>query len=263
MPFPGIERGDECSVPASGFAPDRLRLIERVEHEHFWFVCRRRLVDRVLERYLEAPVETLVDVGCGTGYNLRCWRRHAGRVIGVDRSISRSSAHRPASRASRSIAVVEGDAERLPFGDGVADAVVALDVLEHVDDRRALTEVVRILRPGGRLVATVPAMPWLWSFRDEAAGHRRRYDRRMVQERIGEAGLTMLFLTYYQFLVFPAVVLSRWLGRRGAGLRDLEDRPQPLLNPLLKRVNGVEVALFRAGLRLPWGSSLVLTAEKT
>ncbi|MCP5477943.1 MAG: methyltransferase domain-containing protein [Rhodanobacteraceae bacterium] len=75
-----------------------------------------------------------------------------------------------------------------PWPDGSAGIACAFDVLEHVDDDTGLREMHRILRPGGRLLLTVPAHRWLWSRRDELAGHQRRYSRSLLSKRVRDAG---------------------------------------------------------------------------
>jgi SAM-dependent methyltransferase len=156
---------------------------------------------------------------------------------------------------------MRADATRLPIADNVFGAVLLLDVLEHVDDHAALAEVHRVLRPGGVAVITVPAVPWLWSYRDEAAGHLRRYGRRQLVQAITGARLAVLAVQYYQCLLFPLVAATRLLGRRGPRLRDLEERPSRRLNSMMAWVNLTEVRLGDA-IPWPWGSSLVAVCRK-
>jgi SAM-dependent methyltransferase len=82
-----------------------------------------------------------------------------------------------------------GDVSRLGLSDGSFDGVVAAEVLEHVDDdRAALGEIHRVLRPGGVLVVTVPVDPFRYDWTDLWAGHRRRYTREGLAERLRAAG---------------------------------------------------------------------------
>ncbi|MFN0167632.1 MAG: methyltransferase domain-containing protein [Bryobacteraceae bacterium] len=150
-------------------------------------------------------------------------------------------------------------AEQLPFGDASFDAALALDVLEHVEDRTAARELARVIRPKGLLFVTVPAFAWLWSYRDEAAGHRRRYHRAMLEQLLAEAGFQVEQAGYYQFFLFPVTIASRWLGRRSRAARDLEDLPPAAINAAFRLVTRAEVTL---GHRWPCGSSLVAVARK-
>jgi hypothetical protein len=78
---------------------------------------------------------------------------------------------------------------------------------------------------------------------------------------LAQTGFEPEELRYYQSLLFPLVVVTRLLGRRGPALRDLEERRRPRLNAILRRVTSLELALGRR-VRLPWGSSLVAVARK-
>jgi SAM-dependent methyltransferase len=128
-----------------------------------------------------------------------------------------------------------------------------LDVLEHVDDTRALAEARRVLRPGGLLLITVPAMPWLWSYRDRAAGHRRRYTRSALRRLAEDCGFEVAELRYYQCALLPLVAASRLGGRRNSSFEYAEERPPRLLNELFSWINGAEARLHAD---LPWGTSL-------
>jgi SAM-dependent methyltransferase len=241
-----------------GFTGDRLAQLARMERWHFWFVGRRALVDGLLERHGVRPELRVLDLGCGTGLMLRRLERRGCRVVGVD---MRPEGLRQLRHTSPGSPTVQADATRLPFAGDSFDALLLLDIVEHVDDRALLAEVRRVLRPGGVAVLTVPAFPWLWSFRDEAAGHLRRYTRRGLVRSVAAAGLAVREVRYYQFLLFPLVVATRWLGRRGAAMRDAEERPGGALNALLSRVNRLEAALGRF-VPWPWGSSLAAVCVK-
>jgi SAM-dependent methyltransferase len=230
---------------AQTFSADRLELVAELEEDHFWFAGRRVLIERLLGEHA-TRVETAVDVGCGTGSLLDVLAAHAEQVIGVE----------PLGGEDQRIVV--GNAEELPLPNGSAGLLTAFDVLEHVDDRAALAEFRRVLRPGGLLVLTVPAFPFLWSERDELAGHRRRYRRRELVALLEETGYAVGGAVYYQFILFPFLLASRLAGRHREGTTVLEERIPPRLNRVLRRVNELE-ARVRCW---PWGSSLAVAARK-
>ena len=240
------------------FSPDRLARLATIEDRHFWFVGRRALLKRLLQRYLRITSAFVVDVGCGTGDMVALMMGRGYRVLGLDlRPEGLEVRHERVPEAT----FVRGDVAALPLAGSSCDAVTLLDVLEHVDDVAALKEVRRILRPEGLLFLTVPAFPWLWSYRDKAAGHRRRYSRRGLCRLLTESGFAVQDLRFYQFLLFPALLLTRLLGRKGPQMRDLEEIPPPLLNLLLATLNRVETAVGEL-VRWPWGSSLVAVCRR-
>jgi hypothetical protein len=133
-------------------------------------------------------------------------------------------------------------------------------VLEHVDDEAALEEIVRVVRPGGAVIVSVPAMPWLWSYRDVDAGHQRRYVRRGLLKLLRKSRLEVHRLNYFQCLLFP-LVMTRVVSRKGRAARDREDAPAPLVNSVLSVISRLEVRLSRV-VSWPFGSSLVAVCRK-
>jgi len=145
---------------------------------------------------------------------------------------------------------------------GWADAVLLLDVIEHLDDDVAALETARrALRPGGLLVITVPAYRWLWSGHDVALGHRRRYTTRGLSRVVERAGLSVVHASYFNTLLFPAVALTRaWKRLMGDASHDLH-RPAPAINRWLERVFALERHVVPR-VALPFGASLLLVARR-
>jgi len=169
-----------------------------------------RLHHKVVGRFLENRLRgcSVVDVGCGDGYYSHRLAQ-TNRVVSTDLSLSSVLATQfrrdGASRACVASAVT------LPFPDHSVDAVVALEVFEHIaDDRAAVEECVRIIRPGGTLLFSVPADPRLYSSIDAEDGHYRRYTEEELRGRLF-AGFGLEELLGYGFVVMPTYY--RWLSR--------------------------------------------------
>jgi SAM-dependent methyltransferase len=129
-----------------------------------------------------------------------------------------------------------------------------------VDDDAVLAEVARVLKPGGSIVATVPALNALWSYRDKAAGHRRRYSRKALRTLVERHGFRVIDLRGFQFLLLPLVIASRF-RRDGRAARDFEDAPPSWLNHVFLAINRLELLLSHV-VRPPLGSSFALLATK-
>jgi SAM-dependent methyltransferase len=135
----------------------------------------------------------------------------------------------------------------LPFADGALDAVSAFDVIEHFQaESGLLAELHRVVRPGGRLLLSVPAYRWAWSSHDVAAGHHRRYTRRRLVAALTAAGfapdrVTHAFASTFPF--FAADALPTWVER------------------MLLRCTRVDAWLLRFG-DVPFGSSIFATAVR-
>jgi SAM-dependent methyltransferase len=234
---------------------------ESLEETHWWFVVRRRIVLDATARPAPRPVRSILDVGCGTGGTMRALRARFpdAEIKGVEPV---EAAARIA--AGRGCDVTSGAFEHLPVEGESVDIVMALDVLEHLaDDGLGLAEAFRALRPGGRLVATVPALPRQWSVHDELNGHFRRYTRAGLVGAVRAAGFRVERATYFNTLLLPLAFLERAALRRLKLPRSpaVSLPPRPL-NAVLRGVFGLERPIL-ARADLPIGLSLLLVASRT
>jgi SAM-dependent methyltransferase len=234
-----------------------------LEGRHWWFLGRRKLFLRTLEeRFPPAarPIEVL-DFGCGTGAFLEHLDRF-GEVSAVDADPSAVSF---CHARGRSEVQVTPPGAQLPFPDDAFDLVTTLDVIEHIDDDvAALTELRRVLRPGGVLLVAVPAFGFLWGKQDEVSHHHRRYTSRTLRRTLTDAGFGVDRTSYFNTLLFPPIAIVR-LGRRllrrpGEQQSDFELGPARL-NGILGAVFGAETGLV-ARWDLPFGVSLLALARK-
>lgn len=232
-------------------------LVRAKEERHWWFRGRRAVIRALLDRAaLPSPIEIL-DAGCGTGRNLELYS-DLGAASGVDPSPEAVEFCR--DRGLTDVAV--GDAQDLPFADGRFGLVAATDVLEHVpDDSRALAELRRVTTPGGRLLLTVPAYPWLWTAEDERLGHHRRYTLPGLRRRAAAAGWEPDFGTYFNTILLVPITIARRLPRSSAGKAELERTPSALDGPLSVPMR-MEAQMIRRGVRLPLGVSLGLVCRR-
>lgn len=235
--------------------------LERVEREHWYYAGKRELVRRWLERTAGlSPKSVLLDCGAGTGIFAR-GMRDLCRVRVLDDHAESLAILRRHFAADE---IVEGSVTRIPLPEAACDAVTALDVLEHVlDDVGAVREAHRVLRPGGCMLVTVPALMSLWSDWDEVLHHKRRYTARELCALFPVGEWKIEHWNYTNVAVFPAVwLIRRWQKwRKPTEGRRAEDRlPPPALNRLLQRIF-VGLALARR-IKFPAGVSLLLIARK-
>jgi len=233
------------------------------EDVHWWFQGTRTVIldySRMSGSQSEESVPKVLDVGCGTGATLVALAEVAD-VTGIELDAGAVAFCRERGLEQ----VVEGSAESLPFSDGAFDMVFALDVIEHLDDDEAgLREFLRVLKPGGKLVVTVPAYQFLWSQHDEALHHRRRYTRPQLLRALQSAEFHIDRASYYNTLLFPLVagvrLMQRLVGTNGPAKSDVSLPPR-WLNGLLYTLLASERFALR-GFRLPFGVSLIAIASK-
>jgi SAM-dependent methyltransferase len=226
------------------------------DRRHWYFRGRLAVLLGVLARVLPAPPCRILEIGCGTG-NVLYALAPFGQAVGVERD--------PGLRAVGHAAGLDIRAGALPddlsVPDAWADAVLLLDVVEHLDDDLGSVRAARrALRSGGVMVLTVPAYGWLWSGHDLALGHRRRYSARTLRAVVVAAGLRVEHAGYFNTVLFPAIASVRLAKRlvraRGHDLR----RPPDPVNRALERLFALERhVVLRPG--LPFGSSVLVVAR--
>jgi SAM-dependent methyltransferase len=230
------------------------------EETHWWFVGRRKLFADEIERACIFPDARVLDVGAGTGANLRMLRASRfTRVTGLDDS---DEAIRLC--AAKGLGFVrKGDIRAMPFADASFDLVLATDVIEHVDDDgQAVAEIARVLVPGGRALITVPAFQSLWGLQDRQALHKRRYRLRPLLELLRSRGMQVECSYYFNYILFTPI----WIARRlidlfGVTLDSENKLNTPLLNRALSLVFFLDVSTARM-LRVPFGVSILVMARK-
>jgi ubiquinone/menaquinone biosynthesis C-methylase UbiE len=235
-----------------------------LEDRYWWFVGRRFIVAALLRHFGQPDTNPplLLDLGCGTGGSLGLLRRF-GRVVGLDAS---PDALAFAARKQPDVPLVLGDAQKLPFASDCFDLVAVLDVLEHLpDDRQALREIWRVLKPKGFVLFTVPAFMSLWSVHDIALGHYRRYLPSELLAKLREAKLTVRHWSFAICPLLPAVFVFRkvqnwWMQGKEAATALIE-LPDPLNRTLIALLKLEASVLTR--FRLPFGVSIVGVAQKT
>jgi SAM-dependent methyltransferase len=229
----------------------------QAEDRHWWYRGRRTVLEDVIAGLRLPARARLLDAGCGSGRNMVELARH-GTVTGVE--LSETSVCIARSRAVGE--VIQGSVLDMPFAADAFDLAVCLDVIEHLDDDlAAMSELRRVVAPGGSLLVTVPAYPWLWSGHDVINHHRRRYTRRSLTAVAERAGWKRVRTTYFNSLLLPVAILLRMLDRLLStkpteSSLDLWVPPTPV-NWLLERPLLLEGALISRGGRIPAGLSLL------
>lgn len=206
------------------------------------------------------PAGAILDAGCGTGGLL-------GKLTGIDGlpfACGLDYAERAAqlARAKSQCPVVVGTVNALPFRDESLAAIFSMDVLCHraADQETALREAHRCLSRGGSLVINLPAYQWMLSIHDERVHNARRFTRGEVIGLLRAAGFQEIHASYWNMLLFPLMMLRRKLLPT-SDKSDVQLYPAPI-ETLFRGILGIERALLRLGVRLPFGGSIMAVATK-
>jgi SAM-dependent methyltransferase len=245
------------------------RLLEatyRAEQDHFWFRGFRRFVAPLLAAASPRPKDAtqILDCGCGTGANLQMLSRY-GRPFGFDLTERGLQFGRGAGLTR----IARASVTAIPFPTASFDIATSFDVLYSLTDTQeaaAVTEMHRILRPGGGLVLNVAALEMLRGNISEFSGELRRYDRPRLRRSLERAGFTIERLTYTNAMLFPMIAAVRFAQRlSGSTTSQRPDSdfeiPAAPVNAALSGLLHVEATALRL-VDMPFGSSLLCLARK-
>jgi SAM-dependent methyltransferase len=234
--------------------PAEYALMDAAEAGMWWYrALHARLCDSLASTY-----GRVLDAGCGTGCFLAVLRRHRPDLARFGIEWDQTAAAR--AKAKSAAAIAQGSVNALPFASASFDAAISADVLCHaeVDPHAALTELHRVLRPGGRLILNLPAYQWLLSAHDRRVHNTRRFTADATATLLREAGFEPILIHYWNSLLLPLMVAQRKILSRGDSVSDVAPFP-PWLDAILYSVTKLE---RRLPFPLPAGGSVLAIAEK-
>ncbi len=247
--------------------PHEYETLRSVEDSHWWYQVLRRLVLQSVAGHLPVQARVL-DAGCGTGGMLAMLKKQHPQL--QEHGIDMAKAGVLQCRERGLLNVQLGDVAALPYAAETFDAVLCLDVLYHkqVREAEALSELYRVLKPGGLLVINLPAFDCLRGRHDDAVCGARRYTVCHVREMLAAFSMHPMQLHYWNAWSFPLVLawrqFSRWRQfnhRAGSAVSDLLV-PRVWINRLLIQFGLLDARLCRLA-RIPFGSSVFVIAHKS
>jgi SAM-dependent methyltransferase len=246
-------------------------LVQIEEDKHWWFATRTRAILALLDKYAGEGKNgrKVLDVGAGAGNMMHNLAQY-GDIVGLE--------YNPIPipiAEERGFDVRQGSATDMPFADASFDIVALLDTVEHIADETAvLNETLRVAKPGGHMIVTVPAFMWLWSNNDVINLHERRYKASELKRKLQAVGWEVPYCGYNNFLIFPLgagmILLRKQLDKEpdmasphfDDDAYQVEMEPaSPLVNTVLEKVGLVEVAMLKH-FQLPIGTSVIAVAHK-
>lgn len=231
-----------------------------LEKAHWLFKVRRKILLYFIEKYSRVG-STIFDFGCGSGYLVGELQHLGYDAHGAD--FEKDAIDYGMNNDVKNLKLAVG--EKIDYPDATFDTVTAFDVLEHINDERpVIGEFIRILKPGGRLIVTVPAYQWLWGVQDEVSHHFRRYNMSsLVRVFNNFQGLKILRKTYFNTLLFSPIAIvrlvSRWFNVKSRK-SDFE-LSHPVIDSIFYFIFNLESHLLKFS-DFPFGVSIVLILEK-
>ena len=226
-----------------------------MDQRHWWYRARREVIAALIEREARPPADArILEIGCGTGHNLAMLGKF-GKVEALELDDeARSLAEQRLGKKVMSAPLPE--LAEVP--QAAYDLIGAFDVIEHIDDdSAALASIATRLKPGGKLVMTVPAHQWMWSAHDVANHHKRRYSKAGLKRLLEGSPLKLDKIGYFNSLLFPLAAIQRLASKaRRSDDAGLSLPPAPL-NGALEKAFAAERHLIG---RVPFTPGLSLFA---
>jgi len=241
-----------------GFKPELFERLRTAEERHFWFRSRNRLLAWSLQTYFP-NARSFLEIGCGSGLVLLSLRATFPglKLVGSDVLYEGLAL----GRRVPGVTLFQMDARCIPF-ENEFDVIGAFDLLEHIEeDETVLRQMYRATKSGGGILVTVPQHKWLWRPWDVLSGHRRRYFRKELVQKVEQAGFCIIHCTSFVSFLLPLILLVRLFEKK---TRDpaMELKINPLLSVFLEKALTLERLLIRFGISFPAGASLLIIACK-
>jgi 2-polyprenyl-3-methyl-5-hydroxy-6-metoxy-1,4-benzoquinol methylase len=225
--------------------------IEAMEKQNWWYQGKRDLFRQIL-RGQKRKFDSALDIGCGVGSNMQVLSEFSSQVEGVD--LSEKAVMYCKERGISTVSV--GNVCDLNLGKKY-DLVLCSELLEHVDDGKALKEIATVMESEGMFVFSVPAHMYLWNDNDEISEHLRRYEKERLRSLLS-ADFKIVKLSYWNSTLFLPTYLFyklRKLRKRREVVNNLTLVPG-MFNGILEKILKVENKLFTK-MNMPQGISLV------
>lgn len=230
------------------------------EERHFFYVSTHRLVLDLVKRWKNKRDLKILDAGCGTG-GLALKLSMLGKVAAIDAS---PEAVKFANK--RGVAAKLASIEKIPFPDKTFDLVTCIDVIYHKqvkNDIGALSEIRRILRPGGVLVLRVPANRYLMSAHDRHVHTARRYSKKELDRKLRQAGFVVKYISFVHSPIFLVslirLIVERLMHKQATSTIG---KVNPVVNSILKIMLRLEADVVCRGVAIPFGQGLVAVARR-
>ena len=231
----------------------------KFEENHWWFSGRREILNFYLNKLKINKNSKILEVGCGTGSNLKMLSIHAN-----------VTAMEPSDDAI--FHLKKKDLKNIQFFKGFCpedisvkkkyDLICMFDVLEHIsEDKETISRLLKILNKNGRLFITVPAYQWLWSSHDENLMHKRRYTKNSLISLFKNNEFNEEYFSYFNTLLFPFAILDRVRKKFFKRYKNEENFPNNYINYIFKKIFISEKYLLNF-FNFSFGLSIVLIIKK-
>ena len=233
----------------------------KFENFYWWHIGRKQIIQTLLSKIRLKTNSRILDAGCGTGGNMRILAQF-GNVIGIDNSPEAIKFCK--KRGFENIQLK--NIENTGFSDNSFDLIVALDLLEHLDnDVEVLKEFHRVLKKDGYILISVPAYQFLWSEHDVAVHHKRRYSMKEINKCLLKANFQIIRKTFAITFIVPIVFIYRIIPKIFSGFKQQKSSDYVILPSFVNNffifLLSIEAFLLKY-INFPFGISIMCIVKK-
>ena len=240
-----------------------------LERSHWWFTARLAILETVLKRQiLKSDTKlSILNVGVATGATTEMLMKY-GSVTSLEYDKDCCDF----LKDKTGIDAVNGSLTDLPFNEGEFDLVCAFDVIEHIeDDKKAVEEINRVLKPNAQYFITVPAFQFLWSNHDVVNHHFRRYTKKGIDGIFKDSAFITSYSTYFNFWLFFPIAFVRFILNLLPSKSDKSDTSGSdneglnsvgIANSILYQIFKTEKLFLGNRIKLPVGVSILSIGHK-
>lgn len=259
----------------TGFDFDTAQRLKHMEENHFWFKSRMKIIEWVLKRHkLLNSSHSFCELGSGNGFvsfNLSKYFKKTTSVEGQMESLRILLERYQKSKTKQyKYRLINASIESFS-PDETYDLLGMFDVIEHISPDKLPETFVKLknmMKPGAKLIITVPALQSLWSQIDVIGKHYQRFSKETLVELLEKNGFKIMYSSYFMFSTLPFLFIQRFLADKKFGNntehKDLLDdgvKISPVLNSIFENLCNLDFLIMLIFNKLPIGSSLVCISE--
>ena len=224
------------------------------QERHWWFQARKQIIDQIISNIKLKKKNNILDFGSGSGVNLNMLEKYGLVDIHEKNKFARIAIKNKNKK-------IKNLYSTLKIKKNFYDLILIADVIEHVrQPKNLLRNLKKFLKKDGRILITVPAYQFLFSKKDEALGHYRRYNKKILKNELTEFNIEKIshFNTLLCIPIIIMTLLNKFLKRDY--IKQVETTPNFFINKLCFIIFAAE-KYFIKYLNLPFGISIYILVK--
>ena len=224
------------------------------QEKHWWFQARKQIIDQIISNIKLKKKNNILDFGSGSGVNLNMLEKYGLIDVHEKNKFARIAIKNKNKK-------IKNLYSSLKIRKNFYDLILIADVIEHVrQPKNLLRNLKKFLKKDGRILITVPAYQFLFSKKDKALGHYRRYNKKLLKNELAEFKIENI--SYFNTLLCIPIIIMTLLNKllKRDYIKEVETTPNFFINKLFFIIFAAE-KYFIKYLNLPFGISIYILVK--